>query len=178
MHAMTIDEQQLSPALDARIRRGLRASFPEDRAAFRHTRAWHGSAPLYCVIIEHDRRVIAHAAVVFRRVRVGDQQVIVAGPQNVFVLPSFRGRHLTARLIDAAITEARRRGAEAMLLFCVPQLAPLYARSGFVPLHQRITRTDPAGHDAPLPSKNIAMVLPLTQAPFPAGPVHLQGNDW
>ena len=30
----------------------------------------------------------------------------------------------------------------------------------------------------PIPGKNIAMTNPISGAPFPAGPIHLNGADW
>lgn len=172
-----IDENWMSPELDAEIRRGLVECFPQDAQAFGQTRAWHGSAPGFSVVLEEAGRVVAHVGVVQRRVRVGDVTVAAAGVQNVFVLPSHRGRRLSDRVLDAAMLEAQRRGGDAGLLFCSDKLLAVYARSGWHAIGADVWRVDEAGEEVDLPAGNFAMVLPLNRD-WPPGDVHLCGNDW
>lgn len=179
MTLRVIPESEMEPATDRSIRDGLCACFPPDVAVFSKTRAWHGSAPLFSVVVEDDGAVVAHAGVVDRVVKVGEELLRVAGIQNVFVLPAGRGRGLCDRVMEAAMEEAARRGFDAGLLFCVPDLEKVYRRVGWRLLATReAVRVDDDGREIPLPAKNIAMWLPLGRGDFPEGRIHLQGNDW
>jgi len=46
-----IDEQDVSPDLDAAIRRTLVTCFPRDVEFFSRSRAWHGSAPSFTAVV-------------------------------------------------------------------------------------------------------------------------------
>jgi predicted N-acetyltransferase YhbS len=174
-----VDEAEIEPTLDARIRQGLCVCFPADVGVFGRTRHWHGVRPVFSVIAEADQRVVAHVGVVHRVISVAQTKVVVAGLQNVFVLPEQRGTGLSGRMIAAATQEAGRRRAQYGLLFCVPEIAHVYARCGWRQLRTcRITRVDETGAVVPLSAKNIAMYFPLAEAPFPSGDIHLEGNDW
>jgi GNAT superfamily N-acetyltransferase len=170
--AQIVDEQAITPEMDAAIRAGLCECFPPDREVFSQTRAWHGSFPTWSVVIEQAGVVIAHAAVVEREILAGDQTVRVAGVQNVFVLPAYRGQGLCRQVMTAAMDHADLRGLDLGLLFCAPQISPPYVE------HRRITRIDELGQSQPLPKNNVALFYPLRLGGLPAGDLHLQGNDW
>jgi predicted N-acetyltransferase YhbS len=179
MQMHIIDEAAIDAVLDAAIRHGLCEAFPQDAAVFTQTRAWHGSAPAFTAVISEGERVVAHVGIVERLVMVGEERVRVAGIQNVFVLPGQRGQGLSDRLMQAAMDEARQREYDAGLLFCVPALEALYVRMGWKAIAPpSVTRVDETGQEVPLPGKNIAMFYPLRYVEFPAGPIHLGGNDW
>jgi len=179
MNARIVIESQMPPALDAAIRRGLCLSFPEQREHFGRRRDWHGSFPAWSAIVESGDEVLAHVGVTERTIDAGGRTLRVAGVLNVFVSPAWRGKGLADRVMSAAMDEARRRGFDAGLLFCVPALGPVYARGGWRELPGRaFTRVDETGRELPIPAGNIAMFLPLGCADFPPGDVHLQGNDW
>ena len=168
----------MPPRLDERIRAGLCIAFPPDVPVFRKTRAWHGSAPQYSVVVEDAARVAAHVGVVRRRIAVGGTPLGVAGVQNVFVLPEYRGKGLSRRVMRAAMTEAAHRGFDCGLLFCVPPLEKVYAPDGWQNLGRRQVVRVEEGREVPIPDKNIAMFYPLRVAAFPEGLIHLGGNDW
>ena len=173
-----IDEAEMSPSLDAAIREGLCLCFPADAAVFGQTRAWHGSRPEFSVVLREAERVVAHVGVVDRTIRVGETSLRVAGVQNVFVLPEHRGRGLSGQVLQAAMAQAAARHFEGGLLFCVPRLEKVYAACGWHGLGVReVVRTED-GRDISIPDKNIAMFYPLQISVFPAGLVHLRGNDW
>ncbi|MGA2064466.1 MAG: GNAT family N-acetyltransferase [Thermoguttaceae bacterium] len=176
--AIVVDEARMPPDLDERIRAALCACFPADRAVFHRTRAWHGSPPQYSAVLEDAGRVIAHAGIVRRTITVGGAPLLVAGVQNVCVLPECRGQGLSDRVLQAAMDEARRRGFDCGLLFCVPALGPLYARGGWQGLGPREVVRVEEGREVPLSGENVAMFYPLRIAAFPGGPIHLCGNDW
>ena len=174
-----IDETQMPPALDQAIRDALCLCFPDGVANFSVTRQWHGSGPEYSAVMQDEAgKVIAHAGVVNRTVSIGGTQIRVAGIQNVCVLPEGRGKGLSDQVMIAAMEEAQRRDYDCGLLFCLPVLEKVYARTGWISVGLRdVIRTE-NGRDISIPNKNIAMYLPMKMKALPEGAIHLQGNDW
>ena len=173
-----IPDPEMPDQLDDEIRRLLCICFPADKAAFSHQRAWHDSWPAYTVVARAVDNLVGHVGMVVRSVEVSSLHVRVAGVQNFCVAPSHRGRGLSPKLMDRALLEARRRGIPFGLLFCVPELERLYTRLGWRTIDVPVTMHDELGNAAPIPSKNIAMVVELSPSLFPQGPIDLQGRDW
>lgn len=173
------DEAAIGPELDAAIKIGLCVAFPADVSVYSRVRAWHDSWPSYTLTLQDGDDAAAHIAVVDRTVRVGEEaSVRVAGLQNVYALPQYRGRGLAVQGLQLAMDEARRRGFDFGLLFCIPPLEKVYAPLGWLGAGGRdIVRVED-GEEKPLPAKNICMYFPLGDRPFPDGPIHLCGNDW
>jgi GNAT superfamily N-acetyltransferase len=179
MNLRIVKEEAVTPELDEAIRHGLVVCFPADAESFSHTRAWHGSAPAWSVILDHEGEVIGHVGVVDRVIKVGETALRVAGIQNVFLLPEFRGRGVSTPLMDKAMHEAAAQGFDLGMLFCVPALERVYSRAGWLSLGERETvRIDETGVEVPLPAKNVCLFFPLAHPSFPRGVIHLQGNDW
>ncbi len=174
-----VDEQDLSPDLEAAIRQSLVTCFPKDADFFSHSRAWHGSAPTFSAVILNGTQVIAHLGVVQREVTIGSTPANVAGIQNVAVLPDHRGRGLCRAMLATAMDEARRRQLDYGILFCVAASVPLYTRCGWRRLLDTpVVRVDTDGQEKPLVEGNLPMWLPLGKEKFPTGEIHLGGNDW
>jgi predicted N-acetyltransferase YhbS len=174
-----VNEQDLPPDLEAAIRQTLVACFPKDTDFFSHSRAWHGSAPTFSAVVLDGKEVIAHLGVVQREVTIGGAPANVAGIQNVAVLPDHRGRGLCRAMLTAAMDEAKQRGLDYGILFCVADSVPLYARCGWKRLFDSpVVRVDLDGMEKPLVEGNLPMWLPLEKGEFPTGEVHLAGNDW
>jgi amino acid transporter/GNAT superfamily N-acetyltransferase len=173
MKPQVIDENDIPPSLDEQIRAGSCLCFPADVATFSKSRAWHGSTPEYSVFVRDAERVIAHAGIVNRTITVGGAPLRVAGVQNVFVLPEYRGKGLSDLVLGAAMAEAMRRGFDYGMLFCLPSLAKVYARCGWQDLGEREVVRVEDGRELPLPEKNIAMFYPLRATSFPEGLIHL-----
>ena len=174
-----IDESDLAPDLEASIRRMLVMCFPKDARFFSHSRAWHGSPPSFSAVVVEGEEVIAHLGVVQRRITIGDAPADVAGIQNVAVLPEHRGKGLTRKMLTAAVDEALQRHLDYGLLFCEPKTIPVYARCGWLELpDQPLVRIDSDEQEKPLLPGNLPMWFPLAKRAFPAGTVHLGGNDW
>jgi GNAT superfamily N-acetyltransferase len=180
MEQVTVmDEARMPPETDEAIRRSLCAAFPEKEAAFfAYSRAWHGSPPSYSVFLERDRRVVAHAGVVDRVVRIDGTPVRAAGVQNVFVLPESLGGGLSGLVMNAAMREARGRGFDVGMLFCVPQIRKVYSRVGWIDLGEREALRIRDEETLPCPGGNVAMFFPLRMPALPGGVIHLHGNDW
>jgi predicted N-acetyltransferase YhbS len=180
MDIRIMPEHAITPTQDRAIRELLCACFPADAASFNRSRGWHASMPLYSILLDNNGILCAHVGVVDRTIRAGNEPVRVAGIQNVGVHPACRGQGLADRIMIAAMNEARTRGFDCGLLYCVPRLEKVYQRTGWITLPgAAITCRDHlTGQTVQIPSKNIAMYHPLKLAAFPAGPIDLQGTDW
>jgi len=202
-----INEQDISPELDRAIRETLVVCFPADREYFGRQSWWH-CVPIYRVFGRDDEgSVVAHVAVVERTVIVGPDlskppknrracptdkplgrrvKLRVAGIQSCCVLPDYRGTGLSDKMMSVAMAEAKRRGFDAGLLFCLDQLKTVYGRMGWSKLDAAVYMADdkegkPAVHLAGktlIPAKNITMFYPLKAKRFPAGDIDLVGTDW
>ena len=80
--------------------------------------------------------------------------------------------------MDRALAEAAKRGVPFGLLFCVPELEGVYGSMGWSKSDETATMLDEHGSSVPIPQKNIAMHISLSQDRFPSGPIHLRGRDW
>jgi predicted N-acetyltransferase YhbS len=173
-----IPEPDMPDATDEAIRQLLCLCFPADAAAFVRRRAWHESVPAFSVISFDGDTVVGHVAIVLRAVRCGQHEPVVAGVQNMCVSPKRRGAGLARALLRRALHEAEERGVEYGLLFCEAALEPFYRDQGWRKLSVPVTMADEYGVIVPIPEKNIAMLIALTDKPFPAGPIELAGRDW
>jgi len=179
MTLTVVEERDVDTRLDQAIRKCLCTCFPADAGIFSQTRAWHGSASAWCVTLHDGEELVAHVGLTDRHITIGSKPAHIAGVQNVFVLPTRRGQGLCDMVMNRAMAEALRRNFDFGLLFCVPQLEKVYARCGWLSLGEReVIRVDETGSEVPIPGKNIAMFHPLRQTEFPAGLIHLRGNDW
>ena len=173
-----VEEASVSVALDAELRGFLMRAFPEGSTSFARTRYWHGSAPVYSVLAQHNGNVVAHAGVIVREIRVGRQAVCIFGIQNMGVLPEARGTGMGLRALEAAAREAKRRGIAFGVLFCVPELKRYYKRDHWKTREVTVTMDFDGRTNVPIQGKNVCMVKCLTEEEFPEGPIRLQGADW
>ena len=174
-----IRESDMPRELDAAIVELLcLANVPERDEFRRDGRGWHGVKPIYCVCVEIEGRPVAYVGIVDRVVRVGAEELRVAGVQNVSVHPDSRGQGLSIKALELAMSEADKLGFDVGLLFCTEALQRLYGKMGWVGVGKRPVVRVEGGRELPLPEQNVAMFLPLRVKTFPDGPIHLQGNDW
>ncbi|MEO8205644.1 MAG: GNAT family N-acetyltransferase [Chthoniobacterales bacterium] len=174
-----IEEEKMNSVLDAKIRSGLCTCFPADAETFAKTRAWHGSHPDFSVILESEEGVIAHVGVVNRRIHADATPLRIAGPQNLFVIPSQRGKKLFNVVMQAAMEEARRRRFDMGLLFCTPDLGNPYEKAGWKTVDvKHVIRVMESGKEEEIPGKNITMYYPLLISTLETETIHLGGNDW
>ena len=156
----------------------LSECFPADSDVFPYTRYWHDLAPEYSVVCGNGQQVVGHVAIAVRTITAAGKPIRVAGPQSVAVAVAQRGTGLSRRMMDETVAEAVRRRIPFGLLFCAPELEPLYASMGWLRTDQPVTIRDEQGRSVPLPRKNIAMFIELGGDPFPRVPLDLQGRDW
>jgi GNAT superfamily N-acetyltransferase len=174
-----IEEKSMPADLDRKIREILVECFPHNTDHYSQTRDWHCSPAWVVIATAPDGAMAAHCAMVEREVAVGgNTHVTVAGVQGFSVRPPWRKAGLSDRIMAMALTEARRRGIQAGLLFCLPSLERVYRRMGWRTAQVTVTMLDENGKTTPLPEKNIAMVIPLTIDAFPDGDIDLRGTDW
>jgi len=119
-------------------------------------------------------RLVAHAGLVPVTVSVDGVRLRVAGLGGVVVAPELRGRGLARLVVGAAVEYGRGTDAgfgEFGLLFCWPELIPLYESLGWRVLDGDMQVEQPGGRvSMPLRS----MWTPLAEgAVWPPGPVRL-----
>lgn len=179
MSIRIVKEDQIDDRLDQSIKDGLCTCFPPDKELFSKSRAWHGTSPNWAVLVEENSEVLAHVGIVERTICVENEQISIAGVQNVFVLPGHRSRGFFLPIMKTSMKEAGKLGHDFGFLFCTPDLEKLYALCRWKSLpDRRATRLDETGQEVDLPSKNITMYYPLARSEFPDGDIYLQGNDW
>ena len=130
----------------------------------------------YHFITEEDGRALSHVGVLKTTVRAGSRVVTVGGVGGVATRPEAQGR----RFVHAAMRQAadfirHELGAEFGMLFCLPRLAPFYARQGWQMVEGEVVIEQPAG---PVVWPYHVMVLPCGGRAWPAGPVEIGGLPW
>ena len=173
-----LEEGQISPQIDRAIRDLLCECFPADSDVFPYTRYWHNLAPEYSVVCRDGQVVVGHVAIAVRTITCAGKPIQVAGPASVAVSAGQRGAGLSRRLMKAALAEAVRRRIPFGLLFCTPELAPLYSSMGWHHTDRPVAMRDEKGRSVPIPRKNVALFVELADESFPPGPLDLQGRDW
>ena len=180
MEVVVVNELDIGRDLDEQIRCVLCACFPDNADVFSITRAWHGSAPKWTVLLQDESgRIIAHVGIVYRTIFIGSKSVQVGGIQNVCVLPRFRGQGLCDRVMGQAANVMRQQAIDFGLLFCIRHLVKVYQRTGWKEIESiEITRIDEHGNTLAISDNNIAMCLKQCDQELPKGAIFLQGNDW
>ncbi len=175
-----VSEDNISPSLDHAIRKTLVACFPADHEYFQ-SRSWWHCVPIYRVLGRGDGdSVVAHVAVVERTVVIGQSlaKVRVAGVQSFCLLPGYRGKGFSDRMMSIAMEQANRRGFDVGLLFCQDKLQAVYGRMGWYKLDSDVYMSDDIEDKRLIPTKNITMFYPIGIRRFPSGNIDLAGTDW
>lgn len=152
-----IPEWALSPQDDREIAGLLARCFATDFGgrSFYQTRQ-------HLRIVHREGTILAHLALQFRAMRLGERLITVAGIGDVATDPSARGRGLAGALVQEAIALAKDSPAEHVLLFGD---RPLYAAAGFRPVRNMILWCEMRGAVTGAVTREPAeslMVLPLT----------------
>src|SRR5437588_5067273 len=119
-------------------------------------------------------RLVAVAGVVLAGVEVeGAESFEVAGLGSLIVTRSVRGRGLMARVVDPLLRLAERMGPDRAMIFCRPDLVPLYERMAFVQIKAPVWVDQPVGRiEMPLASMWRAL---REGAQWPPGRVDVRG---
>lgn len=79
--------------------------------------------------------VVAHLEIVWRMLGHAGETYKAYGITGVLTFPSFRGEGWAARLVSAATERIDASDGDLGIFSCAPSLEPLYARDGWIPLH-------------------------------------------
>ncbi len=166
-------EPNVSAALDRELRELISGCFDRPRQAFFRERRYAQEMPLHRYLLRApDGRLVAHAAVHEKRVRVGGAELMVGGLAEVCVHASQRRLGHVHRLLNSAHGALIERGIEHALLF--GELV-VYASLGYRALDVAVRRFDPdtqAHENGEMPD---LLHRALTHEPWPAGSIDLLG---
>ena len=127
-------------------------------------------------IVEEDGLVVSHVGVLQTTVRAGAREVRVGGIGGVVTVPEAQGRgHVHAAMRRAAEFMCDELQVEFGMLFCLPRLAPFYARQGWQLLAETVEFDQPSG---PIASPFSVMALPCHGHEWPAGKIEVGGLPW
>lgn len=127
-------------------------------------------------ITEEGGRAVSHVGLVKTKVRAGGREVTVGGVGAVVTVPEAQGRRLVhAAMREAAAYMCSEMGVEFGMLFCLPRLAPFYARQGWRPVEDEVEIEQPTG---PVVWPYRVMVLACGGREWPAGRVEVGGLPW
>jgi hypothetical protein len=130
----------------------------------------------YHFITEEDGRVLSHVGLLKTSVTAGGQAVTVGGVGGVVTVPAAQGRRFVhAAMRRAAEFMCSELGVEFGMLFCLPRLAPFYARQGWQLVEEEVEFEQPAGK---VVSPFRVMVLPCGSRAWPSGKVEVAGFPW
>ncbi len=163
MQIKTIPEMALTAADDAEIAGLLARSFTSDFGGRSFFKQRH-----HLRLVARDPDLVGHMALTLRAIRIGGALTDIAGLAEVATDPAHRGKGIAARLLQAAIAEAKASQAQFLLLFGT---AGLYAAAGFVPVQNPMTWIDLTGARMGAVEHERAtflMVLPLRDRPWDA----------
>lgn len=127
-------------------------------------------------ITEEDGRPVSHVGLLKTVVLAGGREVAVGGVGGVVTVPEARGRrHVHAAMRRAAEFMCAELGVDAGMLFCLPRLAPFYARQGWREVEEEVEIEQPQGRTL---WPYHVMVLPCAGRAWPPGRVEVGGLPW
>ena len=176
MNLRILKEGQIDETLDTAIKQSLAKCFPDIEDIFLQTRAYRNNVPLYTVILQQKDIVCDHLAVVERTIAADNDKYRVAGVANVCVLPEYRNKGLSDKILQAATEEAQKYDFDFGLLFTNKKITYIYARNGWLEIQgQKFLCTD---QGKKLEVSSDKMYYPLKCEKFPSGTIDLQGKGW
>jgi predicted N-acetyltransferase YhbS len=127
-------------------------------------------------ITEEDGRVVSHVGVLKTEVTAGGREITVGGVGGVVTIPEAQGRRYVHTAMRRAAEFMRGElGVEFGMLFCLPRLAPFYARQGWQLLEEEVEFEQPTGK---IISPFRVMALACDGRVWPAGRVEIAGLPW
>ncbi|ADV66459.1 GNAT family N-acetyltransferase [Deinococcus maricopensis] len=168
----------ITPEQEGRFRALLMAAYPQFADFWAGTSFWGGPADARLWLSAPDGEVLAHLGFGRRTVRVGREDVRVAGVGAVATHPAHRGRGYGARLLRTLPHAAP--DVDFAFLECREEVAPFYASGGFVRVPNSTWSLDPDEGMWVERAGSPVMVLPVRASirAWPAGRVDLRGMPW
>ena len=123
--------------------------------------------------------LVSQIGIVDRTVRVGGQNLSIAGVGGVATHPQFRRSGYTGVLLQTALEQMRQRGTgdtyDFAMLFCSDPMLPYYTKRGFCEVFNPVHILE-AGQW--ILFEDHRMVLPLSGKPWLEGEVDVSGRSW
>lgn len=174
-------EKEINNILDKKIKNNLCLSFPHSAWYFKDYRGWKGSFPSWNAIILDDlEEPIAYCGVIKRNITINENNYLIFGIQNVYVIESYRNNSLSKKLLVTVESEAMQKGYDFGLLFARPRVDRLYTNLGWIEQEEPLIFTqDEEGkmkkrefiHDS-------LYFKPLKTDTLPTGVIYFNGPDW
>ena len=166
-------EPDVSSQLDRELRELISDCFDQPHDAFFRERRYAQEMPMHRFMLRSEGgSLVAHLAVHEKRIAVAGTELQVGGMAEACVHRSQRRQGHLRRLLQHAHEQLVERGIAYALLLGDPAL---YASSGYLPLDasvRRFNHNTQGFEDSELPA---ALYKPLTERPWPPGPVDLRG---
>jgi predicted N-acetyltransferase YhbS len=87
--------------------------------------------PLHFVMV-HNETLIGHASVLWKTLKVGNDDLKVYGLSGVIIYPNFQRLGLGLKLIKEATTHILMQDGDLAVLGCSPEIAGLYTQAGWL----------------------------------------------
>lgn len=160
MTAQLVAEKDLTRDQEQCIQELLLAAFPQYQEIWSR-QSFYGGPAEYRLWLEQDNQMIAHLGFAKRNIRVGEQEVLIAGVGAVATHPEFQGRgvgkQLFAELRKILLT---RLPVDFAFLECREAVIVFYEKAGFT-LHQQTTYCFHPGKQAWIYDEGAKMVMPI-----------------
>jgi predicted acetyltransferase len=168
-----VREPDVSELLDGELREFISSCFPQPQNAFFRDRRYAQEMPRHRYLLRDESgRLLGHLAVHDKLVGVGEADLRVGGMAEMCVHESQRGLGRAKELLSQAHRGLQQQGVAFSLLFGEPEL---YTSSGYLPLLAPVRRFVPAEQAFETGPLRVALHRPLTDRPWPEGPIDLRG---
>jgi nodulation protein A len=175
-----VTEKELTKPQEQEIQDLLIAAFPNYKDIWSKHSFWGGPAE-YRLWTQQDQKMIAHLGFAHRIIRVGVQEVLIAGVGAVATHPDFQGqglgRQLFAEFKKILLTELP---VDFAFLECREAIIPFYEKAGFT-LHRQMVYCFHPDKQAWIYDDGAKMVMPIHKslADWNAnGLIDLRGMPW
>lgn len=144
---------------------------------YSHVEAW---APAdYTLLMMDDDQWASIMEIFSREIKVGGRLCSVCGISGVMTHPDYRGRGLSTRLMQEALSLIKEKfDVDFVVLDCRQPLVDFYARQGFTRVPGRILYQQPDGQKMFDSDRVNIMILPLKDKAWENGDLDLCGLPW
>jgi GNAT superfamily N-acetyltransferase len=175
-----VSEKDLTRAREERIQALLLAAFPQHKEIWSRHTFWGGPAE-YRLWLEREDKIIAHLGFAKRDIRVGEQEVLIAGVGAVATYPNFQGKgvgkKLFAELRKILLTQLP---VDFAFLECREAVIGFYEKAGFT-LHRQTVYCFHPGKQEWIYDEGAKMIMPVRK-PLEEwnanGLIDLHGMPW
>jgi ribosomal protein S18 acetylase RimI-like enzyme len=175
-----VAEKDLTRDQEQRIQTLLIAAFPQHEEIWSRHSFWGGTAECR-MWLEQDQKMIAHLGFARRTIRVGGQEILIAGVGAVATHPDFQGRG-TGRQLFAELKKIllEQLPVDFAFLECREAVIGFYEKAGFT-LHRQTVHCFHPDKQAWIYDDGAKMIMPIhkTLDEWNAdGLIDLRGMPW